>query len=89
MGRAFSSAKEGPEKSFWHDSPKAYLPKAWRPEAAEAGSVVGGYGHGGRISAPAPRRKGRYLTPEELGDILRSEAAKWGPVIRRANIRAG
>jgi tripartite-type tricarboxylate transporter receptor subunit TctC len=28
-------------------------------------------------------------TPEELGDILRSEAAKWGPVIRRANIRAG
>jgi tripartite-type tricarboxylate transporter receptor subunit TctC len=28
-------------------------------------------------------------TPDELGEILRSEAAKWGPVIRRANIRAG
>ncbi|MCW8085673.1 Bug family tripartite tricarboxylate transporter substrate binding protein [Sabulicella glaciei] len=28
-------------------------------------------------------------TPEELGDILRSEREKWGAVIRRANIRAG
>lgn len=28
-------------------------------------------------------------SPEELGDILRTEAAKWGAVIRRANIRAG
>ncbi|WP_207538690.1 Bug family tripartite tricarboxylate transporter substrate binding protein [Sabulicella rubraurantiaca] len=28
-------------------------------------------------------------TPEELGDILRSEREKWGTVIRRANIRAG
>lgn len=28
-------------------------------------------------------------TPEELGDILRSEVAKWGPVIRRAGITAG
>jgi tripartite-type tricarboxylate transporter receptor subunit TctC len=28
-------------------------------------------------------------TPEELGDILRSEVAKWGPVIRQAGITAG
>jgi len=28
-------------------------------------------------------------TPEELGDILRAEAAKWGAVIRRANIQPG
>jgi len=28
-------------------------------------------------------------TPEELGDILRSEVAKWGEVIRKAGIRAG
>ncbi|MDB5414575.1 MAG: tripartite tricarboxylate transporter substrate binding protein [Rubritepida sp.] len=28
-------------------------------------------------------------TPEELADILRTEAAKWGPVIRRAGIQAG
>jgi tripartite-type tricarboxylate transporter receptor subunit TctC len=28
-------------------------------------------------------------SPEELGDILRSESTKWGAVIRRANIRAG
>jgi tripartite-type tricarboxylate transporter receptor subunit TctC len=28
-------------------------------------------------------------TPEGLGDILRSEVAKWGPVIRRAGITAG
>ena len=28
-------------------------------------------------------------TPEQLGDILRSEAAKWGAVIRRANIQPG
>lgn len=28
-------------------------------------------------------------TPEELGDILRAEVEKWGPVIRRAGITAG
>ena len=28
-------------------------------------------------------------TPEELGDILRTESAKWGAVIRRANIQPG
>ncbi len=28
-------------------------------------------------------------TPEELGELLRSEAAKWGEVIRRAGIQAG
>jgi tripartite-type tricarboxylate transporter receptor subunit TctC len=28
-------------------------------------------------------------TPEGLGDILRSEVAKWGPVIRQAGITAG
>jgi len=28
-------------------------------------------------------------TPEELGDILRAESAKWGAVIRRANIQPG
>jgi tripartite-type tricarboxylate transporter receptor subunit TctC len=27
-------------------------------------------------------------TPEELGELLRSEAAKWGDVIRRAGIQA-
>jgi tripartite-type tricarboxylate transporter receptor subunit TctC len=28
-------------------------------------------------------------TPEELAEILRSEVAKWGPVIRQAGLTAG